>query len=78
MSPKYYKDDDLLVLKLSKEPFVAAEKMGSFIVHYDKKRIPVMVEILNASKFLKETSRALPKSMRKSILSANRPLYKPI
>ena len=72
MSTKYYKEDDLLVLKLSNKPFVAAEKMGSFIVHYDKKRIPVMVEILNASKFLKETSKALPESIKQNLLSATR------
>jgi uncharacterized protein YuzE len=67
MSAKYYKQDDLLVLKLSKKPFKAAEKIGSFIVHYDEKREPVLIEVLNASKFLKETSKAMPKSMRESI-----------
>lgn len=69
MSAKYYKEDDLLVLKLTAKPFVAAEKMGSLIVHYDKKREPVMVEILNAHKFLEETSKAFPKSIRQDILS---------
>lgn len=69
MSAKYYKEDDLLVIKLSKKPFKAAEKIGSFIVHYDKKREPVLVEILNASRLLKETSKALPKSMRQAIFS---------
>ena len=71
MSAKYYKEDDLLVIKLSNKRFMAAEKIGSFLVHYDNTREPVMVEILNASKFLKETSKALPKSMRQSILSVN-------
>ena len=71
MNAKYYKEDDLLVLKLSNKPFIAAEKMGLFIVHYDKKRIPVMVEILNASKFLKETSKALPNSIRQNLLSVS-------
>lgn len=71
MSAKYYKEDDLLIIKISNNPFKAAEKMGSFIVHYDKKRNPVRVEILNASKFLEETSRALPKSIRQNILSAS-------
>lgn len=71
MSAKYYKEDDLLVITLSKRPYKAAEKMGSFIVHYDKKREPVLVEILNASRFLRETSKALPKAMRQGILSAS-------
>ena len=70
MSAKYYKEDDLLVIKLSKKPFVAAEKLGSFIVHYDNKKQPVSVEILNASKLLKESSKALPKDVRQTIFAA--------
>lgn len=67
MNAKYYQEDDLLVLKLSKKPFKVAEKLGSFIVHYDAKKEPVLVEILNASEWLKATSRALPKSIIKTI-----------
>lgn len=70
MKAKYYKEDDLLVLRLSKKPFKAAEKLGSFIVHYDVKKNPVLVEILNASKFLKTSSRALPIEMARTIFSA--------
>lgn len=69
MSAKYYKEDDLLVIKLSKKPFKVAEKVGSFIVHYSKDKQPVLLEILNASKLLKETSKALPKSVIKEIFS---------
>ena len=70
MSAKYFKDDDLLVIKLSKKPFKVAEKIGSFIVHYSKDKEPVLLEILNASRLLKETSKALPKSVRREIFSA--------
>ena len=70
MKAKYYKEDDLLVLRLSSRPFKVAEKLGSFIVHYDVKKNPVLVEILNASSFLKISSRALPKEMTKQIFSA--------
>lgn len=70
MNAKYYKEDDLLVLKLSKKPFKLAEKLGSFIVHYDAKKEPVLVEILNVSKWLKATSKALPKSIIRAIFPA--------
>lgn len=70
MKTKYYKEDDLLVIKLSKKPYEVAEKIGSFIVHYSKDKEPVLLEILNASKLLKETSKALPKSVIKEIFSA--------
>ncbi len=69
MNAKYYQEDDLLVLKLSKKPFKVAEKLGSFIVHYDDKKEPVLVEILNVSKWLKATSKALPKSIIKTIFT---------
>lgn len=69
MSAKYYKEDDLLVIKLSKKPYKVAEKVGSFIVHYTKDREPALLEILNASKLLRETSKALPKSMVREIFS---------
>lgn len=69
MNVKYYQEDDLLVVKLSKKPFKVAEKIGSFIVHYDVKKQPVLVEILNASKWLRATSKALPKTLIKSIFS---------
>ena len=70
MNAKYYQEYDLLVIRLSNKPFKAAEKIGSFIVHYDTNKEAVLVEILNASKLLKETSKALPKSMRESFCSA--------
>jgi len=69
MKAKYYKEDDLLVIRLSKKAFKAAEKIGSFIVHYDAERKPVLLEILNASRLLKETSKALPKSVVHDIFS---------
>lgn len=67
MSTKYYKEDDLLAIRLSRKPFTVAEKVGQFIIHYDKNRNPVLLEILNASKLLRQTSRVLPEEMRRKI-----------
>ena len=68
MNVKYYRQDDLLVIKLSKKPFKVAEKVGSFIIHYDAAKDPVLLEILNASKLLRETNKALPVDVRKRVL----------
>ena len=68
MNVKYYRQDDLLVIKLSKKPFKVAEKVGSFIIHYDVQKEPVLLEILNASKLLRETSKALPVDVREKIM----------
>lgn len=70
MSVKYYKEDDLLSIRLSRKPFEVAEKVGSFIIHYDKNRNPVLLEILNASKLLRQTSQALPYDVKRKVLFA--------
>lgn len=66
MSAKYYKEDDLLAIRFSRKPFKVAEKVGSFIIHYDEKHNPVLLEILNASHFFRQTSKALPQEIRES------------
>ena len=71
MKAKYYSEDDLLVLKLSDKPYDYADKIGTFIIHYTKSKEPVLLEILNASKFLKETAEALPYSTLDKILHSH-------
>ena len=70
MSVKYYSDGDILVVKLSRTPYDYAEKEGDFIVHFSKKNRPVRIEILNASKFIKETTSSLPLSVRKTAIAS--------
>lgn len=62
MKAKYYPDDDLLVLRMSEQPYQHAEKIGPFVIHYTNAGEPVMLEILQAARFLKETTEALPYS----------------
>jgi hypothetical protein len=54
----YEKEADVLRVELSGAPIDYAEELGPFIVHYTKKRIPVYIELLGASRFLKESQRA--------------------
>lgn len=67
MKVKYYKDADLLSLRVSKKPYFDATRNGDLVVHYTKNGQPVLVEILNASKFLKETDKSLPKKLQRSL-----------
>ena len=60
MRIKYNKEDDILVVHLSPEAYDYAEMEGDFIVHFSKRKKPVMIEVLNASDFLKQESKALP------------------
>ena len=69
MKVKYFTEDDLLVIRLSDMPYDYAEKIGMFIIHYTRKKEPVVLEILNASKFLKETTQSLPYYLKEKVFS---------
>lgn len=56
MNLKYYHDDNILVIRLSRALYEYAEKQGDFIVHFSKENKPVRIEVLNAKRFLKETN----------------------
>ena len=60
MKIKYNKEDDIMVVYLSQEPYDYAEMEGDFIVHFSKDNKPVMIEVLNAGDFLRRESQALP------------------
>lgn len=68
MKAKYYEDADLISWKISKKPFEYASRSGDFVVHYSKDDEPVLIEILNASRFLKEANSMLPKKIQKQVL----------
>ena len=55
---KYSPDEDILLYEVSSEPIDYAEESGSVIVHFTKEGRPVLLEIMDASKFLAETARA--------------------
>lgn len=69
MKVKYYKDADLLSLRVSKRPYFDATRNGDLVVHYTKNGQPVLVEILNASKFLKKADKSLPKQLQRTLTS---------
>lgn len=52
---KYEPEADVLWWETSKGKIDHAEELGNMVVHFDKKNTPVMVEILEATKFLQNT-----------------------
>lgn len=70
MKAKYKPEADLLEIRLSKEPYAYAKQEGDFIVHYSKQKEPVLIEILNATKFLAETNKSLPKETRQQVFAS--------
>ena len=53
----YEPEADILMWEFSNQKIDFAKEVGDFIVHYSKKENPVLVEILEASKFLLRASR---------------------
>ena len=66
----YEPEDDVLNIWFSEKPVDHAEQTGDVIVHFTKDKEPVYVEILDASKLLKEfTDSMLAKKLSKGIFS---------
>lgn len=60
MKVNYSSDEDILLYEVSKANIDYAEEAGDIIVHYSKRRKPVLLEILNASKFLDRVNAKVP------------------
>lgn len=69
MKIKYNKQDDVMMVELNKKPIDYAEQSGDLIVHFSPKNEAVLLEILNASNFLTNASKALPQNMRKQVFA---------
>lgn len=69
MKAKYYEDADLLSLRISNTPYKYARQDGDVIVHYSDNKEPVLIEIVNAAKFLKNTTKMLSKRLQQEIFS---------
>lgn len=48
----YDPEADVLAWEVSKQPIDYAEEIGNIVIHFNKKNRPVLIEILEASKFL--------------------------
>lgn len=69
MRIKYNKQNDVLLVEFSKKPIDYAEQSGDLILHFSPGGEAVLLEILEASKFLKQTSRILPTKIKAQVLA---------
>jgi uncharacterized protein YtpQ (UPF0354 family) len=58
MKFRYSRGEDVLTIELSDEKVDYAEEMGPIIVHFTDDGRPVILEILDASEFIAELSKA--------------------
>ena len=64
---RYDKEDDVLMVWFSKNPVDYAEQEKNLIIHFSKENKPVLMEIMDAAKFLKETTKILPPNIKQQI-----------
>ena len=57
----YEPDADVLMWELSDKNIHSAKEMGNVVVHFSKNDAPVLIEILEASKFLSRANRLVGK-----------------
>jgi len=67
MKARYRRGEDVLLLELSEESVDYAEEMGHVIVHFTKDGRPVILEILDASEFITEISKAAMRASEEPI-----------
>ncbi len=53
----YEPEADVLAWEVTKQPIDYAEEVGNVVIHYSKKNTPVLMEILEASKFLSKAKK---------------------
>jgi uncharacterized protein YuzE len=66
MKVSYNREQDILMYEISDEPIDYAEEVGDIIVHFTKKGKPVLLEILDASEFLAETTRITMRTLNET------------
>ncbi len=67
MKLRYDKEDDILMVWLANKKVDYAQQSKNLIMHFSKDNKPVLMEILEASEFLKQTSQVLPQKVRQSV-----------
>lgn len=67
---RYDKEEDILMIFLGKGKIDDAQQTGNVIAHLSKKGELLLLEILDASKFLKEASAVFPPEVRRQVLAS--------
>lgn len=63
----YEPEADVLTYEITNQPIDYAKEIGNIVVHFTKNNIPVLVEILEATKFLKKVERLTSKKANLSL-----------
>jgi len=64
----YEPESDVLAWETGRQAIDYAQEIGNMVVHFDKKNSPVLVEILEASKFLNQAKKLVLQNTNKKQL----------
>lgn len=73
----YEPEDNVLNIWLSDKPYDYAEDNNYVITHYSKDDEPVYIEVLFASKLLKDKGKVKTKNISKEVIKENSPVAIP-
>ncbi|MDO8676189.1 MAG: DUF2283 domain-containing protein [Candidatus Azambacteria bacterium] len=68
----YEPEADVLMWEITDKPIAFAKEIGNIVVHFTKNNIPVLIEILEASKFLSKVKNLVGRnkiSIKKLVLT---------
>ena len=69
----YEPEADVLSWEINQKPITHAREMGNVIVHFASSGVPVLIEILEASRFLARTRKSEPQEGEKAALPGTTP-----
>ena len=68
---QYDIEANLLSWEITKDPIDHAIELGNFIIHLSKAKKPVLIEILNASKFVGQMDKVKDEGIKRQIMETN-------
>lgn len=69
MKVHYDKKEDILMIELMRKKVDDAYETENMIVHVDKNRKPVLLEIFNARQFFKKEAKTLPPEIKQKFFA---------
>ncbi|MBI3589059.1 MAG: DUF2283 domain-containing protein [Candidatus Liptonbacteria bacterium] len=60
----YEPEADVLTWEITNQPIDSAKEIGNIVVHFTKKNVPVLIEILEASQFLSKAKDLISKEAK--------------
>lgn len=68
---QYDIEANIISWEITKDPIDHAIELGNFIIHLSKAKKPVLIEILNASKFVGQMDKVKLEGMKKQIMETS-------